>query len=163
MLNPECLMEFKCECNSTEGRATAVVMLEFRQENLERAWKTALGSPVAGGAGLRHSRPVPTEPVSLWKRLQCLLYQDRLRTALFPDLEMEEVWHSPLHSSPNSQSGAGRTWSGVAGSHHSNHLHPCLKLCQELIRSSQSFKNMGISLKNTKQPTKECQPASKFI
>lgn len=60
MLNPEFLMEFKCECNSTEGLATAVVMLEFRQ-NLEKAWKTALGSPVAGGAGLRHSRPVPTE------------------------------------------------------------------------------------------------------
>lgn len=59
-----------------EGLATAVVMLEFRQENLERAWETALGSPVAGGAGLRHSRPVPTKPASLWKGLQCLLYQD---------------------------------------------------------------------------------------
>lgn len=134
MLNPEFLMEFKCKCNSMEGLATAEVMLEFRQENLERAQQMALGSPVAGGAGLQHSWPVPTEPASLWKGLQCLLYQDWLRSPLFADLETEEVWHSPLCSSPNSQSGAGCTWSGVAGSQHSNHLHPCLKLCQELIR-----------------------------
>lgn len=139
MLNPEFLMELKCEYNSMEGLATAAVTLAFRQENLESAQQVAPGSPAAEGAGLRHraAGEVPglsPQPASLWQGLQSLLYQDWLRTPLFTDLETEETWHSPLHSSPTSQSGAGRTWSGVAGSHHSNHLSPCLKLCQELIR-----------------------------